>query len=317
MSNYAISEGETDAVGLFTGCVVTLAEHPRKDQNKKWMLIGASYNIESGGFESGDSGGQLIYQARVKAIDSSVQFRPARATRTPIIAGAQTATVVGPKGQEIATDEYGRIKVQFHWDRRGKRDENSSCFIRVAQNWAGPKWGSVFIPRIGQEVVVDFLEGDPDQPLVTGCVYNASNPVPYKLTDKQTQSGIKTHSTKGGGPDDYNELRFEDKKGEEELHIQAQKDFTSKTKHDSTHEIKNKLSITVDDSTYDTLVKKGKMTTKVPMNTFEVDAMKIHLHVGKNEIIIDGMSITIECGGSKIMLTPTMLTVNGTVVKLN
>lgn len=318
MSSYEVSEGSTDAVGLYPGCAVKLADHPRKDQNREYLVIGMSYTADSGSFETDESGGRLIYEARVKAIPRSVAFRPTRVTPAPFIAGVQTATVVGAEGQEICTDKYGRVKVQFHWDRRGKRNQDSSVFIRVAQVWAGARWGAIFIPRVGQEVVVEFLEGNPDKPLIIGSVYNESNQVPYALTEQETKSGFKTHSTKGGSRDDYNELRFEDKKGEEELHIQAQKDFTSKTKHDSTHEIQNKLSVTVDDAEYDTLVKKGKMTTKVPMNTFEVDSgKKIHLHVGKNEIIIDQTGITLTDGIAEIKLMGGAVMVKGMPIKLN
>src|SRR5262249_23092857 len=145
------------------------------------------------------------------------------------------------------TEKYGRVKVQFHWDREGKQDENSSCWIRVAENWAGKNWGMVFHPRIGQEVIVDSLEGDPDRPIITGRVYNAQQMPPYPLPANQTQSGLKTRSSKGGGADDFNELRFEDAKDKEDIYFHAQKDFHRvvehdddlKVGHDQTLEIKN------------------------------------------------------------------------------
>jgi type VI secretion system secreted protein VgrG len=146
--------------------------------------------------------------------------------------GTQTAVVVGPSGEEIHTDDLGRIKVQFHWDREGKRDDQSSCWIRVGQLWAGPQWGAVYIPRIGQEVIVDFLEGDPDRPLVIGCVYHKSNMPPLKLPDEKTRSTIKSDSTIGGGG--FNEIRFEDKKGQEEIYIHAEKNMTEEVKNDKT-----------------------------------------------------------------------------------
>ncbi len=163
------------------------------------------------------------YRLRFRAIDSKRQFRTPRVTKKPIVEGPQTAVVVGKKDQEIWTDEFGRVKVQFFWDREGEYDENSSCFVRVAQIWAGTKWGGMHLPRIGQEVIVDFLEGDPDRPIITGRVYNADNMPPYTLPDNQTQSGIKSRSTKGGSPDNFNELRFEDKKGEEHISMQAER----------------------------------------------------------------------------------------------
>src|SRR5207253_2551013 len=165
---------------------------------------------------------------------ASVAFRPARGTPRPIVQGPQTAVVVGPKGEEIYTDKYGRVKVQFFWDRLGKKDENSSCWIRVAENWAGKNWGVVFNPRIGQEVLVDFLEGDPDRPVITGRVYNADQMPPYELPKNQTLSVLKSRSTKGGGTEHFNELRFEDKKDAEEIYFHAEKDFNRVVENNDT-----------------------------------------------------------------------------------
>jgi len=142
-----------------------------------------------------------------------------------VVKGPQTALVVGKSGEEIWTDQYGRVKVQFHWDRLGEKNENSSCWLRVAQIWAGKQWGAIHIPRIGQEVIVDFLEGDPDQPIVTGRVYNSEQKVPYDLPANQTQSGLKSRSTKEGTAELFNELRFEDKKDEEQVYFHAEKNF--------------------------------------------------------------------------------------------
>ncbi len=139
--------------------------------------------------------------------------------------GLQSAIVVGPSGEEIYTDKYARVKVQFPWDRLGKNDEKSSFWVRVATSWAGTKWGMVSIPRIGQEVIVDFLEGDPDRPVITGMLYNKENMPPYDLPGDMTKSGVKTRSTKSGGDDNFNEVRFEDLKGEEEIYIHAEKDL--------------------------------------------------------------------------------------------
>ena len=149
-------------------------------------------------------------------------YHPPRISRRPFIQGAQTAVVVGKSGEEIWVDQYGRVKVQFFWDRAGTMDENSSCWIRVAQVWAGKGWGAIFTPRIGQEVIVDFLEGDPDRPIITGRVYNADQTVPYTLPDNQTKSTIKSMSSKGGGG--FNEIRLEDKAGSEQVFIYGQKD---------------------------------------------------------------------------------------------
>jgi type VI secretion system secreted protein VgrG len=164
-----------------------------------------------------------------------VQFRPARQTSNPFLASIQTAVVVGPAGEEIYTDEYGRVKVQFHWDREGKRDQNTSCWIRCQQNVAGKSWGFMALPRVGQEVVVDFIEGDPDRPLITGCVYNGEQMPHYKLPDEKSKTYIKTNSTKGG--EGHNELMFEDKAKEERVYIHAQKDMDVRVLNDSKERI--------------------------------------------------------------------------------
>ncbi len=170
-----------------------------------------------------------------------------------MVQGPQTAIVVGPAGEEIFTDKYGRVKVQFHWDRYGKRDENSSCWVRVSHPWAGKGWGAVSIPRIGQEVVVDFLEGDPDQPLITGRVYNAEQMPPYGLPSGAVVSGIKTNSTKGGGG--YNEMSMDDTKGKEKITIHAQYDMGTTVEHDDTQTVHNNRTIGVDGTHTETIKK--------------------------------------------------------------
>jgi type VI secretion system secreted protein VgrG len=165
---------------------------------------------------------------------ATATFRPPRLTPKPMIHGMQTALVVGPSGEEIYTDKYGRVKVQFYWDREGKKDDKSSCWIRVGHPWTGKNWGAVHIPRIGQEVLVNHLEGDPDRPLITGMVYNAETMPPYSLPDNKTQSGIKTRSSKDGGSDNFNELRFEDKKGNEEVYFHAEKNFNRVVENNDT-----------------------------------------------------------------------------------
>ncbi|MFT5429599.1 MAG: type VI secretion system secreted protein VgrG [Myxococcota bacterium] len=195
-----------------TGFTFKLKGHDRKDINSEWVLrwVHHYFDIET-------------YKNNFRAFDKKVPFRPKRTTRKPRIQGSQTAVVVGKSGEEIWTDKFGRIKVQFHWDRKGKKDEKSSCWVRVQQGWAGKKWGMMFIPRIGMEVVVTFEDGDPDRPIVTGCIYNAEQTVPYALPKSATQSTIKSNSSKGGSG--FNEIRFEDKKDKEEIYIHAQKDM--------------------------------------------------------------------------------------------
>ena len=195
-------------------------------------MISAQYELHAGQYNSSGGGEDEDFQGSYGLLDGAIPFRPSFHTDKPRVRGPQTATVVGPEGEEIWTDPYGRVKVRFHWDRADVKDEARSCFVRVSQVWAGEKWGSMHIPRIGQEVIVDFLEGDPDRPIITGRVYNQAQMPPYALPANQTQSGIKSRSTPKGGPNNFNEIRFEDKKGTEQLYIQAEKNQDNLVKAD-------------------------------------------------------------------------------------
>jgi type VI secretion system secreted protein VgrG len=206
-------------------------------------------------------GDQEQYSNSFEAFPSSITFRPSRVTPKPRVIGSQTALVVGKSGEEIWTDQYGRIKLKFYWDQSSASDETSSCWVRVAQGWAGKVWGAIFIPRIGQEVVVSFLDGNPDRPLVTGCVFNAQQTVPYTLPDDQTKSTIKTNSSKGGSG--FNELRFEDKAGSEELFMQAQKDMNITVLNDLTSTITNNRTTTVQKKDDSLIVDQGNRSIKV------------------------------------------------------
>ncbi|MGC1273865.1 MAG: type VI secretion system tip protein TssI/VgrG [Planctomycetaceae bacterium] len=217
--------GAGNARGLFAGGLFTLEDFPRTDQNREYLIVSAEHDVTVPAGAVASAGGGAVYRGRIKAIPSSQQFRPARETPKAVVKGPQTAVVVGKAGEEIWTDKYGRIKVQFPWDRYGKKDENSSCWVRVAQIWAGKTWGGMEIPRIGQEVMVEFLEGDPDQPIVTGRVYNADQMPPFELPANATQSGLRTRSSKGGDATTFNELRFEDLKGSEQVYFHAEKNF--------------------------------------------------------------------------------------------
>jgi type VI secretion system secreted protein VgrG len=178
-SQFEEAHASTNAKGINTGALFTLEDNPREDQNCEHVILGAVHDLQFSDYEALPGGGETQYRCNFSAMPSKQQFRPRRATPKPFVQGPQTAVVVGPAGDEIYTDKYGRVKVQFHWDRYGKKDENSSCWIRVSHPWAGKGWGSVATPRIGQEVIVDFLEGDPDQPIITGRVYNAENLPPF------------------------------------------------------------------------------------------------------------------------------------------
>jgi type VI secretion system secreted protein VgrG len=207
------------------------------EEGKSYVITYIEHSAtEPGSYETGELFGEDYFNS-FTCIPDSVTFRPARITPKPMIVGSQTAVVVGPAGEEIWPDKYGRVKVQFYWDREGKRDDKTSCFIRCAQSSAGKGWGSMFIPRIGQEVVVSYLEGNPDRPLISGVVYNAEQMPPYTLPDEKTKSYIKTNSSKGG--EGYNELRFEDKKGSEQIFVHGQKDMDVRVIHDSRENIGN------------------------------------------------------------------------------
>src|SRR5690606_14165428 len=178
-------------------------------------------------------------------IPHSVTYRPPRQAKKPVVRGSQTAVVVGKAGEEIWTDKHGRVKLHFHWDRDSRKDENSSCWVRVASPWAGKGWGMINIPRIGQEVIVDFLEGDPDRPIITGRVYNAEQVPPYELPANQTQSGTKSRSSKGGGTENFNEIGMEDKECEKLLYSHAEKNKEVEVDNDRTESVGNDERISI------------------------------------------------------------------------
>ena len=213
-SRFGRFTGRGNTPGLVVGGKFTLADHPRADQNAAYLVLATQIDLKQAGYETGDTGDTgFLCRFTVQRFDEP--FRPARTTRKPAVAGPQTAVVVGTGAAgEIFTDKYGRVKVQFYWDRLGKKDNTSSCWMRVASPWAGNGFGMIALPRLGQEVVVDFLEGDPDQPLITGRVHNAEQMPPYVLPDNGSVSTVKSRSIKGA-TDAFNELRFEDKAGEE------------------------------------------------------------------------------------------------------
>ncbi|MBF8658758.1 type VI secretion system Vgr family protein [Pseudomonas putida] len=214
-----------NARGLGSGHLFSLSGFTRQDQNREYLIVAARYYVHQERLESGTGSGAAQFENNLSCIDAQQSFRPECSTVRPIVKGPQTAVVVGPAGEEIWTDQYGRVKVHFHWDRHDQSNENSSCWIRVSQAWAGKNWGSMQIPRIGQEVIVSFLEGDPDRPIITGRVYNAEQSVPYDLPANATQSGMKSRSSKGGSPANFNEIRMEDKKGAEQLYVHAERNM--------------------------------------------------------------------------------------------
>ena len=295
-------QGQGTARWLATGFLFSVS-NAGADGKRQFLVTTTQILLRNTAFKSGGDGEEQPCEIAITAIDSHTQFRSPRLDK-PVVRGPQTARVVGGENEEIWTDKHGRINVQFHWDREGTFDENSSCWVRVAHPWAGKGWGAIHIPRVGNEVVVEFLEGDPDRPLVTGSVYNADNMPPYTLPDNKTQTGIKTRSTKGGNPDNFNEIRFEDKKGKEELHIQAERDMSTHVKRNQSTNVDGDQTITVIGNQSVTIQGKGKSpvhsTTSVTgKHTFDAsDTIKIQAPT----------SITLECGGSSIVMVPGTIT---------
>jgi type VI secretion system secreted protein VgrG len=212
-------KGESTAPNMMPMFTISVADHPRDDLNRSYTLYRVVHQLA---IDSATT--EYVYHNEFEAFPDDIIFRPPIVTPKPIIPSTQTARVTGKSGEEIWCDEYGRIKVHFHWDQYNGYDEKSSCWIRVAQLWAGSNWGGLWTPRVGMEVVVTFLEGNPDRPLITGCVYNSDNMPPY-AKDEPSKSTIKSNTTKGGGG--HNEIRFEDKKMHEEIFIHAQKDMNT------------------------------------------------------------------------------------------
>ena len=256
-----VASGSGSCRAFTSGYRFTLGEHPQSANNGQYVLTVVSHSASNGSFVSANEGPAPHYWNTFTCIPFATPFRPERVTPRPMAYGLQSAVVVGSSGEEIWVDKYGRVKVQFFWDRQGKKNEQSSCWVRVAQPWAGKNWGFVAWPRMGQEVLVAFESGDPDRPIIVGSLYNAEQMPPYALPANQTQTGIKSRSSKGGGTDNYNELRFEDKKGSEEIHVQAEKDLTTVVKNDETREIRNDRTTTIAANDTKTIKKGNESTT--------------------------------------------------------
>jgi type VI secretion system secreted protein VgrG len=304
--SHEVCSGRSESRGICSGYVFTLAKHTRRDQNREYLVVSTDYQAAAEDYET--SGGlDEMCACSFTAIPSSIQFRPERTSPKPIIQGTQTAVVTGPSGEEIYTDEHGRVKIQFHWDREGKYDENSSCWIRVSQIHAGKSFGGIDIPRIGEEVVVGFMEGDPDRPIITGRVYNAELMPPFGLPGKKVVSGMKSNSTPGGGG--YNEITLDDTKGKEGLTIHAQYDMNTTVEHDQTITIKSgnrTLGVNTGTNT-ETIKGNASLTIQAGSRTVSVtggnysatasDAIVLH---GKGK----GVGITGNGKGVSVMGTP-------------
>ncbi|PZN84133.1 MAG: type VI secretion system tip protein VgrG [Candidatus Methylumidiphilus alinenensis] len=338
-ASHEACEGQCNARGLGAGYSFKLTGHHRDSQNREYLVVSVRYSIKLDSYiaSANPVSEAELFKCSFTATDATQTYRPSRNTPKALVQGPQTAVVVGPAGEEIHTDQYGRVKVQFHWDRYGKRDENSSCWVRVSQPWAGKNWGIMAIPRIGQEVVVDFLEGDPDRPLITGSVYNNSQMPPYKLPDNAHLSTTKSNSTKGGGG--FNEIRFDDKKGKEQIFIHAEKnqdvrvksnsyEWVGNDRHlivktDQLEEVGGNLHATVKGNQNEKVggtvsLKAGMdMQQKIGMKLGVDAGQEIHLKAGMNVVIEAGMSITLKAGGGFIVVGPAGVTISGTPVLIN
>ena len=296
---------------LGVGHTFGIKGHPHTQGETDFMVTAAVHYIQTDPLDEGPADGSAVampadhktaYRCDFRFIPAKTQFRAPQITPWPEIPGVQTAMVVGPKGEEIHTDKYGRVRIQFHWDRVGKTDEKSSVFVRTMMPWTGKSWGMIAIPRIGQEVVVQFEEGNPDRPIIVGMLYNADNMPPWALPANMTQSGIKTNSSKSGGG--FNELMMEDRKGSELVRFQAEKDYVQTVKNDATITVgvdkkdKGDMSLTVHRNLTETLdtgdhaftVKDGKQDIKIKKDkTEQVE--------GKSTLTVTGnLTETVEQG---------------------
>jgi type VI secretion system secreted protein VgrG len=336
-AQYEVAKADSDCRGICPGFTFKLTDHPRDDRNGNYLITSASYKIEGNEYFSAEESGECVYSCKFTAIAADQAFRTPRTTPKPTVSGPQTAIVVGPSGEEIYTDKYGRVKVKFHWDRYSKADENSSCWIRVAQAWAGKNWGAMYIPRIGQEVIVEFLEGDPDKPIITGRVYNAQAKPPYDLPTEKTKSTLKSNSSKGG--EGFNEIRFEDKKGEEQIFIHAENDQDVRVKNDSKEYIGNERHMIVKSDQLEQVDGDKHLTVKGDQNekidgTISIEAgsdihekagsnygfeagSNIHIKGGMNVVIEAGMQLSIKAGSSFVDLGPAGVSISGAMVNIN
>ncbi|MEZ5361993.1 MAG: type VI secretion system tip protein TssI/VgrG [Bryobacterales bacterium] len=332
-------EGKSNCRAFTPGYKIKLIEHIQNKQNDGYLITRVSHSAHEGSVYFGDPEGGAKYENYFHCIPAKTQYRPKRTTKKHQMRGIQSGIVTGPGGEEIYCDSYGRVKVQFNWDRIGQYNENSSCWLRVMQPWAGANWGQIWVPRIGQEVVIGFFEGDPDRPLVIGGLYNEDSPPPYGLPGNQTRMGVKTRSSKGGGPDNFNEFRLEDKKGDELVLLHAERDMdvsvernknekvdenrtelvgknhTEKVEQDYHLTVKGKRAVKIDGK--DSLVAGGDIHIKSSGKIILDAATEIHLNAGTKVVMNAGMGVTMKGAGGFLQAGPSGVTIQGTMVLIN
>ena len=343
-SDYELARGESDQPLLVTGHFLALSGHPRGDWNQLWLLNEVLHEgkqpqvlDESVSQSANNADFTQGYRNHFTATPWDIPYRPPLAHPKPRVLGSQSAVVTGPAGEEIHCDEYGRIKVQFFWDRHGQADDKTSCWLRVSNSWAGDNYGGIAIPRIGMEVLVTFLEGDPDQPLVTGCLYHKEHVVPYDLPANKTRSLFKSLSSPGGAG--YNELRIEDKKGEEQIYLHAERDWDENIEHDQKIRVGHERHDTVEKNSYTELKAEEHLTVKadrkvevkpddhltigqnqhIKLGTAQLTKVgrEIHLKAGQKMVIEAGVELTLKAGGSFIKLDPGGITLSGPLARIN
>ncbi|PAU58950.1 type IV secretion protein Rhs [Pseudomonas sp. PIC25] len=330
-ADYELAEGQSDQPFLRSGHFLPLSDHPRANWNDLWLLTAIRHegkqpqvleeSVTSGA--PGDEDFTQGYRNHFTAIPWDVFYRPPLHAK-PTILATQTAVVTGPPGEEIHCDRFGRIKIQFHWDRRDLGSDQSSCWVRVASSWAGDRYGAIAIPRVGMEVIVSFLEGDPDCPVVTGCLYNAKHVVPYDLPANKTRSVFKTLSSPGGGG--HNELRIEDRKGQEQIYLHAERDLEQNIQHDQTIHVGHERHDTVEANSYsdfmaeehrtvhgdrktelkadDHLTIAGSAHTRAGQVLTVHAGQEVHIQAGAKVVIDAGASLTLQAGGQHIVIGP-------------
>jgi type VI secretion system secreted protein VgrG len=287
--------GDGGSARFAPGSLFELTEHPRGSANRAYLITRVHHQGVAP--QMGDTRDiTQSYRNRFEVIHDDVPFRPVRRTPRPAVRGVQTAIVTGPSGEEVYVDEHGRVKVQFHWDRKGKKDEKSSCWIRVSQAWAGAGWGGMIIPRVGHEVIVDFIEGDPDRPIITGRVYHGMNVPPYPLPAEKTKSSLRSSSSPGNNGS--NEIRFEDKAGSEEIFLHGEKDWNIIIEHDKTQSIGNDEELTVG---HDRKKKVARNQSEDVGKDKSINVGSNHIEViGSNEAQTIGANATKTVGGAFI-----------------
>ena len=315
-AQHLVAHGTSHCRMFVSGCKFTLEEHPRKDMNTDYVLTEIQHTAVTDAFPSSGNPEGESYSNAFTCIPLSVPFRPLRVTGRPKINSLQPAIVIGPSGEEISTDQFGRVQVMFPWDADTRGTGTAWC--RVSQVWAGNNWGAMFLPRIGQEVLVDFMEGKPDLPVVVGRVYNAEQMPPWPLPDRQNLSGFRSHSTKGGGEHNANVLAFDDTIGDEVFYMRAEKDMARRVENDDDLDVFNDQTITIArNRTESVLAGNETINIKQGNRAVTVSQGNDSLEVSMGSQTTTAMqSITLKVGPSSIVLTPTGVTIKGPMIDI-